>query len=172
MVGHCLVLNCKLPNVVVEWLTLLLRIREVPALNLGSETDYNHWCLLWFPSVPPGHASTIQFGHERFLPNPLQFIIHLKHYPFIRRYIVLLTEEASLNKLQMNSNETVNSIIETVPSLTVPSATARSRCCVSALCGRSTLLWAWRHRGQFPWQMTRLCGGSNRATAASSNRRK
>jgi hypothetical protein len=28
------------PNVVVEWLTLLLRIREVPGTNLGSETGY------------------------------------------------------------------------------------------------------------------------------------
>jgi hypothetical protein len=28
------------PNVVVEWFTRLLRIREVPGLNLGPETDY------------------------------------------------------------------------------------------------------------------------------------
>jgi hypothetical protein len=27
-----------LPNVVVEWLILLLRIREVPGSNLGPET--------------------------------------------------------------------------------------------------------------------------------------
>jgi hypothetical protein len=29
-----------LPNVVVEWLTLLLSIREVPASNLGLESGY------------------------------------------------------------------------------------------------------------------------------------
>jgi hypothetical protein len=28
------------PNVVVEWLTLLLRIREVQGSNLGPETVY------------------------------------------------------------------------------------------------------------------------------------
>jgi hypothetical protein len=28
------------PNVVVEWLTPLLRVREVPGSNLGLETDY------------------------------------------------------------------------------------------------------------------------------------
>jgi hypothetical protein len=28
------------PNVVVEWLTLLLRIREVPGSNLGPDTGY------------------------------------------------------------------------------------------------------------------------------------
>jgi hypothetical protein len=29
-----------LPNVAVEWLTLLLRIPKVPGSNLGPETDY------------------------------------------------------------------------------------------------------------------------------------
>jgi hypothetical protein len=28
------------PNVMVEWLTLLFRIREVPGSNLGPETGY------------------------------------------------------------------------------------------------------------------------------------
>jgi hypothetical protein len=28
------------PNILVEWLTPLLRIREVPGLNLVPETDY------------------------------------------------------------------------------------------------------------------------------------
>jgi hypothetical protein len=30
----------KTPNVVVEWLTLMLRIKEVPASNPGPETGY------------------------------------------------------------------------------------------------------------------------------------
>jgi hypothetical protein len=30
-----------LPNVVVQWLSLLLGIREVPGSNLGPETAYN-----------------------------------------------------------------------------------------------------------------------------------
>jgi hypothetical protein len=29
-----------LPNIVVEWLTLLLRIREVPGSNLGPQTGH------------------------------------------------------------------------------------------------------------------------------------
>jgi hypothetical protein len=29
-----------LPNVVAEWLSLLLRIREAPGSNLGPEADY------------------------------------------------------------------------------------------------------------------------------------
>jgi hypothetical protein len=33
-------LKFLLPNFVVEWLTLLLRIREVPRSNLGPETGY------------------------------------------------------------------------------------------------------------------------------------
>jgi hypothetical protein len=34
-------INCKLkPNVVVEWLTPLLHIRDVPGSNLGPETGY------------------------------------------------------------------------------------------------------------------------------------
>jgi hypothetical protein len=33
--------DIKLPTVVVEWLTLLLRIREVPGSNLGPETGYS-----------------------------------------------------------------------------------------------------------------------------------
>jgi hypothetical protein len=32
--------NGDLPIVVVEWLTLLLRIREVPGSNVGPETAY------------------------------------------------------------------------------------------------------------------------------------
>jgi hypothetical protein len=41
------------PNVVVEWLVLLLCIREVPGSNLGPETGYPDWDFSWFFSVPP-----------------------------------------------------------------------------------------------------------------------
>jgi hypothetical protein len=41
------------PNVVVEWLTLLLRSREVPGSNLGPEVDYLGWGFPWPSSVPP-----------------------------------------------------------------------------------------------------------------------
>jgi hypothetical protein len=38
-------------NVVVGWLALLLRIREVPGLNLGPKTGFSE--LFVFSSVPP-----------------------------------------------------------------------------------------------------------------------
>jgi hypothetical protein len=34
----CRIFSLSLPNVVVEWLTLLFRIREVPGSNLSTET--------------------------------------------------------------------------------------------------------------------------------------
>jgi hypothetical protein len=73
------------PNVVVKWLTLVLRIREVPGSNLGQQTGYPDWSFSWFPSVSPGKCCNmyLQLGHDRFLPNPFQVIIHVS---YIRRY--------------------------------------------------------------------------------------
>jgi hypothetical protein len=42
-IGFCFERSCwdsHLPNVVVEWLTLLLHICEVPGSNLGQDTGY------------------------------------------------------------------------------------------------------------------------------------
>jgi hypothetical protein len=36
---HLNYINCR-PNVVVEWVTLLLRVREVQHSNVGPETGY------------------------------------------------------------------------------------------------------------------------------------
>jgi hypothetical protein len=69
----------NLCNVVVEWLSFLLRIWEIPVSNLGPETGKYR-------------DRTLQLSHDRFLSNPFQFIIHLS--PFIRRYAVLVTENA------------------------------------------------------------------------------
>jgi hypothetical protein len=68
------------PNVVVKWLALPFRIREVPGSNLCPETGYPDWDFSWFSSVPPGecHDSILKLG--RFLPNPFQLIIHLSPY--------------------------------------------------------------------------------------------
>jgi hypothetical protein len=41
------------PNIVIEWLALLLHVREVRGSNLGSKTGYRD-LLSWFFSVPPG----------------------------------------------------------------------------------------------------------------------
>jgi hypothetical protein len=62
---------------VVEWLTLLLRIREVPGSNLGQETAYPDWGISWFSAVPPGEcwSSTVKLHHGRFVSNTFQSII-------------------------------------------------------------------------------------------------
>jgi hypothetical protein len=62
------------PNFAVEWLTFLLRIREVPGSNLGPETGYP-----WFFTVPPGNFrySALKLNHYHFLPSPFHFMIHL-----------------------------------------------------------------------------------------------
>jgi hypothetical protein len=49
------------PNVVVEWITVLLRIREVTALNLGPETSYPELRFSWFSSVPPYECRDITY---------------------------------------------------------------------------------------------------------------
>jgi hypothetical protein len=78
------------PNVVVEWLTLLLSILEVTGSILSSDIGYPEWGFSWFLTVPPGECrdSTLKFVHDCFLPNNFQFIIHLSSYH--RRYIVQL----------------------------------------------------------------------------------
>jgi hypothetical protein len=70
------------PNVVVEWLTFLLRTREVPGVNIGLETGYPNWGFSWFASFPPDECwdSTLKLGHDRFLPNPFQFTIQLSPF--------------------------------------------------------------------------------------------
>jgi hypothetical protein len=67
---------------VLEWLTLLPRIREAPGSSLGSESGYPDGGVLWVSSVPPGKFKdcTLVLGHDRFLPNAFQFIIHLSPF--------------------------------------------------------------------------------------------
>jgi hypothetical protein len=71
----------------------VFRILEVPGSNIGPETSYS-------VSVSPGKRweSTLKLGHDRFLPRPFQFIIHISPF-FILRSIASVTEKASLNKL-------------------------------------------------------------------------
>jgi hypothetical protein len=65
--------NIVKPIVVVEWLTLLLRIRKVPGLNLGSETGYPDLGFSWFSPVPPGKCwdTSLKLGDDCFLAPPL-----------------------------------------------------------------------------------------------------
>jgi hypothetical protein len=103
---------------VVEWLTLLIHIREVSSWNICLESGNPDRGFLWLYSVPPGECrnSTLKLGLDRFLPNHFQFIIHLSPfhstiYIYIAIYIyiyiyilVWFTEKVSLNKLQINKN--------------------------------------------------------------------
>jgi hypothetical protein len=68
------------PNVVVECLTLLLRIRVFTGSNLDPETGYLEFFAV--SSVSPGECwvSTFKLGHDRFHPNPFQFIIQLSSF--------------------------------------------------------------------------------------------
>jgi hypothetical protein len=70
--------NRKIPNVIVEWLMLLLRIWEVQDSNISQETGYPVWGFHWFFSVPPGkfRDSTL----IRPQPLPSQFIAHLSPF--------------------------------------------------------------------------------------------
>jgi hypothetical protein len=95
-------LYISLPNVVVEWLTFMLRIREVPGSSLG-DWDWLSWLKnMWYSWVRPGkyHDSALKLGHYHFLPLHLQFIIHT-HLLFIGHYSYMfwVNEKASLNKL-------------------------------------------------------------------------
>jgi hypothetical protein len=67
------------PNVVVQWLTLLLRIRDLQGSYIGPKTGYPDSGLSWFSTVPLGECwdSNLKLVHDRFLQNLFQFIIYL-----------------------------------------------------------------------------------------------
>jgi hypothetical protein len=86
-----------LPNAVVEWLTRLLRILEVPDSNIGPKNRLFWWgfVVLLSPSKQmPGEY--LKLGHYRFIPHYFQFFIHLSSpHP---TWCNLNSEKASLNK--------------------------------------------------------------------------
>jgi hypothetical protein len=90
------------PNVVVEWLTHLFPIREVAVSNLVPETGYPFW---GFRDFPQSLQASARIGHDRFLPTPFQFIIHLS--PF--HLTILYYRKLVLNKQQMNKIKHITS---------------------------------------------------------------
>jgi hypothetical protein len=86
-------LSFRVPNVVVEWVTPLLRIRNIPGSNLGPETGYLDCGISWFLSVPPGkhRECTSKLGYDRFLPNSGNSSIYRS---IVCRYVVLIAEKA------------------------------------------------------------------------------
>jgi hypothetical protein len=49
----------QLPNVVVKWLTLLLRIRDFSGSNLGPETGFPDWDFRGFPQSLQANAGIV-----------------------------------------------------------------------------------------------------------------
>jgi hypothetical protein len=88
------------PNVVVECLTLLFRIRRVSGSNPYPETSYPDWSFPWFSSVPPDKLY-LKLSHDHFLPYIFKFMIYL--WSFNSTLCILITEKASLNKLQVSN---------------------------------------------------------------------
>jgi hypothetical protein len=88
----------RTPNVVVERLTLLLRIRVVPGPNLGPKTGYIDWRFSLFSSVPPRELrdSTYLKIRQRPLPS-ISLPIHNLRITLSFNTIYSLTEKASLN---------------------------------------------------------------------------
>jgi hypothetical protein len=75
--------SCR-PLVVIEWLALLLRIREFPRSNLGPETGFTNWSVRGVPqSLQEMPGLHIKLIHYHFLPRPFQFIIHLSPFSSI-----------------------------------------------------------------------------------------
>jgi hypothetical protein len=80
-VRRCVVLYvvAVIPNVAVERLAFLLLNLDVSGSDLGPETGCLDRGFSLFSSVLPGECwhSTLKWGHDCFLPNPFQFIIHV-----------------------------------------------------------------------------------------------
>jgi hypothetical protein len=64
--------------------------------STSQKTILNFRLFVVFPVSPGGRRDiTAKLGHDRLLPNPLQFVIHLSYRSIIRLCIVLVTEIAS-----------------------------------------------------------------------------
>jgi hypothetical protein len=75
----------KVPNRLVQAVTLLTWIMQALGSNLGRSSDFPDRIFFLFYSVPPVNGGYhFKIGHDRSHQNPFQFIIH--HHPIIRRH--------------------------------------------------------------------------------------
>jgi hypothetical protein len=59
----------------------LTYIQEVPNSNLGRDNGYSDWNFRGFlQSLQAKRRALHQLGHDHFLPNYFQYIIHLRTY--------------------------------------------------------------------------------------------
>jgi hypothetical protein len=64
----------------VEWLTFLLRIREVPDLNLAPENGYpGGFSWIYLVHQAKFWVSISKLCHDCFVVHSFQIIIHLPH---------------------------------------------------------------------------------------------
>jgi hypothetical protein len=91
-------LHTAAPNIMVEWLTLLLRIRKASGSILGPATVYPDWGFSWHSSVPPGKCRDSNLNRPRPLPSK-SFAIHHLLILLLTLYN-LVTEKASLKNYQ------------------------------------------------------------------------
>jgi hypothetical protein len=104
-----------LQNVLVRWLTFLLRTREVPGSNLGPETGYPDWGISWLSSVPPGKCRNSPVNSPTTSSVHIVFSSSFTCHPLIWRCIIRATEKALLNKLQINKVILINRNSFTLP---------------------------------------------------------
>jgi hypothetical protein len=79
---------------------------EIPGFISWSGERLSVLRFSWFSSDPPGECwdSTLKLCHYRLFPKILN-ISSFTYHPFIRRYIVCVTEKAPLTKLQIKVNK-------------------------------------------------------------------
>lgn len=56
------------PNDAVEWLAYLLSVPEVLDFNLGTETGYPPFCMVFL--MLPGNAEIVSLNNDAILPHP------------------------------------------------------------------------------------------------------
>jgi hypothetical protein len=67
------------PNVADEWLTFILRIRNVHGSNLGFGTGYFDWCFPWFSQFLQANAGIA----PKIRPRPLPYVYFPNHHSYI-----------------------------------------------------------------------------------------
>jgi hypothetical protein len=94
-------LHQLLPNVMVERVTFLLRIRKV---QISVLRPVNLTEVLWFTSVAPSKYREYTWNWTTIASFHILSSLSIACHPLNRRYIIWVTEKASLNKLHIKHN--------------------------------------------------------------------
>jgi hypothetical protein len=66
----------QIPVVAVEWLAILLRVRDDPVSSLGPETGYPEVFRGFLQSFYTNIGTVPKLGHDRFFQYPFQIIMY------------------------------------------------------------------------------------------------